>query len=73
MSSDSRSIGQANQQQLGLSFVSRLERLEQNEKSIANVILSMKPKIDKIEEDVEVIKQIVEVEHHNKALQGEVF
>lgn len=33
----------------------------------------MKPKIDKIEEDVEVIKQIVEVEHHNKAIQGDVF
>ena len=75
LSSESRSIGQGNQQGLGLSFVSRLERLENNEKSIANVILSMKPKIDKIEEDVEIIKQIVEVDAHNKALIGseEIF
>jgi uncharacterized protein (UPF0335 family) len=73
LSTQSRSIGQGNQQQLGLSFVSRLERLEKNEKSIANVIIAMKPKIDKIEEDVEIIKQIVEVEHHNKGLQGDVF
>lgn len=73
LATQTRSIGQGNQQQLGLSFVSRLERLERNEKSIANVIIAMKPKIDKIEEDVEVIKQIVEVEHHNKGLQGDVF
>lgn len=66
LSSESRSIGQGVQQQLGLSFISRLERLEHNEKSIANVILSMKPQIDRIESDVEVIKQIVETEQNEK-------
>ncbi|MBP9887675.1 MAG: hypothetical protein KBF93_15350 [Leptospiraceae bacterium] len=71
LATQERSRGQ--QEQPGLSFVSRLERLENNEKSFARAILSMKPKIDKIEEDVEVIKQIVEVDHHNKALQGDIF
>lgn len=64
----SRSTG--NNETLALDFSKRLDKIESNQKAIANVVIHMKPKVDKIEKDMQTVKAIVVQHKQDKSLHG---